>query len=295
MTGSRPPMPDPAHDALILEVLREVLARQTSAASGVDVVERGSGAAVGSDALTQPTSASAVAPAERTSSSPTSPSPAWPASPPAGGRLWTDPESGLTRAELDRIAEYEAQANEPPEPSIQVARSLRRLLVGVVIAVAIVNVPLVNGRTLTQAMPDRTALIVRDGLLIKGAGPEVFVLEDGKKRWIHSLDVFEARGLDWADVHTVDARYLATFPDGRPVYQLLKCPDSPHVYRIEDGHKRWIKDVPTLQAEGHVWEDVETWPCHGLADIPFGPPIPEDAGWPDEDASTGDLAATPEP
>lgn len=295
MTGSKSPMPEPAHDALILEVLREVLARQSAAASGADVVERRSAADVGGDESTRHAATPPGQPAERTASSPTSASQASPASQPVSGRLWTDPESGLTRAELDRIAEYEDRANEPPEPPIHVARSLRRLLVGVLVAAAVVNVPLVNGRTLTQAMPDRTALIVRDGLLLKGEGPEVYVLEDEHKRWISSLAVFEQSGYDWADVHVVDANYLDSFPSGRPIFQLLKCYDSPHVYRIEEDRKRWIKDIPTFQLEGHVWEDIVETDCATLAAIPFGPPIPEDAGWPGEDASTGDIDATSEP
>ena len=65
---------------------------------------------------------------------------------------------------------------------------------------------------------------------------------------------------------------------GAPVHVLLKCTTSPHIYRLENDKKRWIKDIPTLLAEGHRWEDVRFIPCDELRSIPDGPPIPPDAG-----------------
>ena len=42
--------------------------------------------------------------------------------------------------------------------------------------------------------------------------------------------------------------------DAEPI--LLKCTTSPHIYLLEDGQKRWIKDIPTFEAEGYRWSDV---------------------------------------
>lgn len=281
--------PDPAHDALILSVLREVLARQ--AAGGM------AGGAAGA-ATTEPASASALEPTSAAASTTSAAATAGATAtrPPAmaagaagakAARWQLDPESGLSQVELDRIAEYEARAAEPPEAPMGVARSLRRLLVGVLLAAAVVNVPLVQGRPLSQALPDRQALVIRDGLLLKGPGPEIYELEDGQRRWLSSLDIFEQRGHTWSDVHIVDADYLALFPEGRPIFALVKCSDSPHVYRLEDGERRWIKDIDTFQAEGHIWEEVTYRSCADLAAIPLGPPVPPDAGYPERDASTG--------
>ncbi len=61
---------------------------------------------------------------------------------------------------------------------------------------------------------------------------------------------------------------------------LLKCTSSPHIYRLEDGAKRWIKDIPTFQAGGFRWNDVTYVPCADLRNVPDGPPIPPDAGPP---------------
>jgi len=61
---------------------------------------------------------------------------------------------------------------------------------------------------------------------------------------------------------------------------LLKCEGSPHIYALENGQKRWIKDISTFDTEGYVWQDVKSVSCDYLRDLPDGPPIPEDAGPP---------------
>jgi len=61
---------------------------------------------------------------------------------------------------------------------------------------------------------------------------------------------------------------------------LLKCPTSPHVYLLEGGQKRWIKDIPTFEAEGFKWRDVKIGRCQAIDALPDGEPIPPDAGSP---------------
>jgi len=62
---------------------------------------------------------------------------------------------------------------------------------------------------------------------------------------------------------------------------LLKCVDSPHVYLLDQGQKRWIKDIPTFEAQGYRWNDVLQWiSCADLRQVPDGVPIPPDAGPP---------------
>ena len=62
---------------------------------------------------------------------------------------------------------------------------------------------------------------------------------------------------------------------------LLKCKSSPHIYLVDDGLKRWIKDIPTFEDRGYLWEDVYAHvPCASIQKVPDGPPIPEDAGVP---------------
>jgi hypothetical protein len=61
---------------------------------------------------------------------------------------------------------------------------------------------------------------------------------------------------------------------------LLKCAASPHIYLLENGQKRWIKDIPTFEAEGYRWSDVQYVTCHDLRLVPDGETIPPGAGPP---------------
>jgi hypothetical protein len=172
---------------------------------------------------------------------------------------------------------------EPPArvPGMHLDRALSRFLLLVAALIVLVNVPINRyGVSLARMIPESASLIIRDGLVLKGSGSEIYILQDNKLRWISSLDAFEHMGLDWGDVHTVDDAFLSRFEQGKPIHVLLKCDESPHIYRLENGQKRWIKDIATFEAEGHVWEDVRFVSCDYLRGIPDGPPIPEDAGPP---------------
>jgi drug/metabolite transporter superfamily protein YnfA len=86
---------------------------------------------------------------------------------------------------------------------------------------------------------------------------------------------------------TVDLRDVEHLPAEvqRYVYEqpaliLLKCPSSPHIYALEDGAKRWIKDIATFEQRGYRWSDVNFVSCSALRDTPDGPSIPPDAGPP---------------
>jgi hypothetical protein len=171
----------------------------------------------------------------------------------------------------------------PKQPSIDMGKMLLRLAILVVILIILVNVPVNRyGSSLARILPDSASLIIRDGLVLKGSGPEIYMLENDRLRWISSLDAFEHLGLTWEDVHVVEDEFLAKFEKSTPIHVLLKCRTSPHIYRIENQEKRWIKDIDTFEAEGHVWEDVRNVSCDYLRGLPDGPPIPEDAGPPPE-------------
>jgi hypothetical protein len=162
-------------------------------------------------------------------------------------------------------------------------KMLGRLAVLVVILLILVNIPVTRyGVSLARIMPEASSLIIRDGLVLKGSGPEIYVLEQDRLRWISSLDAFEHMGLTWEDVRVVDDEFLAKFEKGSAIHVLLKCRTSPHIYRLENKEKRWIKDIDTFVTEGHVWKDVRFVGCTYLEDLPDGPPIPEDAGAPQQ-------------
>jgi hypothetical protein len=175
----------------------------------------------------------------------------------------------------------EGWAPPPKAPPIHLDRMLVRFLVLVAVLIIAVNVPVTRyGVSLARIMPDSAALVIRDGLVLKGSSPEIYMLQNDRLRWISSLDAFEHLGLKWGDVHVVEDAFLEHFENGRPLHVLLKCHDSPHIYRLENQQKRWIRDINTFLAEGHVWEDVKMVDCVYLRGIPDGAPIPEDAGPP---------------
>ncbi len=175
----------------------------------------------------------------------------------------------------------ESRTSPPPLPSINLGRTLGRLLLVLVALVVVINVPITRyGTSLARIMPDTASLVIRDGLVLKGSGTDIYVLEDDKLRWISSLEAFEFFDYRWEQVHIVEDSFLEQFEPGRPVHVLLKCEGSPHIYALENGQKRWIKDIPTFEAQGYLWEDLKSVSCDYLRSLPDGPPIPEDAGPP---------------
>jgi hypothetical protein len=52
-------------------------------------------------------------------------------------------------------------------------------------------------------------------------------LEQGKKRWIDSIQTFEERGYIWRDVHIVSCGDLRSIPDGTPIPANAGPPPQP--------------------------------------------------------------------
>ena len=186
--------------------------------------------------------------------------------------------------DVEDVADVEETAvSSIPEklPSIHLEQMLGRLALGVALLLIVINIPFNRfGTSLARAMPDTASLIIRDGLVLKGEGDKIYVLQDNKKRWISTIDAFEYYGYRWEQVQQVDEAFLNQFEEGQPIYLLLKCNNSPHVYALENGEKRWIKDIPTFVDNGFLWEDIKFVGCNYLRNVPDGIPIPPDAGTP---------------
>ena len=169
----------------------------------------------------------------------------------------------------------------PPPGPPHAARMLGRLAMGLLLMVLLINIPInCHGTTLATAMPDTQSLAIRDGLVVKVEDePEIYVYRAGAFHWINSMDAFEHYGYTWDDVHVVDDAFMVGFEIGEPIYVLLKCNDSPHVYRLENGTKRWIVDIPAFESEGYVWErDIKRTTCEALRSLPDGETIPPGHG-----------------
>lgn len=199
-----------------------------------------------------------------------------------------EPEPIVEPATIKEEAPVEAPPFEEPlpppapVPTGQMGKIMFRLALGLLLLVVLVNVPINrHGVSLARVLPDSAALIIRDGLLVKAENSdEIYVMQDEKWRWISSLEAFDHFGYRWRDVHIVEQGFIDRFQKGWPLHVLLKCRTSPHIYALENGKKRWIKDIPTFEEKGYVWEDVQFVSCPYLRGLLDGPPIPEDAGPP---------------
>jgi len=58
---------------------------------------------------------------------------------------------------------------------------------------------------------------VRDGELIKGNDDRVYLLDGGERRWIPSLEIFEAHGFVWDRLRLLEDRDIARLPEGLPL------------------------------------------------------------------------------
>ncbi len=57
-------------------------------------------------------------------------------------------------------------------------------------------------------------LAFEPGMLVKGGGDRIYVVEDGRRRWVSTAEAFAARGYAWNNVHFVSEALLQTVPEG---------------------------------------------------------------------------------
>ncbi len=155
-----------------------------------------------------------------------------------------------------------------------------RLAVALLVAVLLINIPLnANGTALARMIPSSVSVVVRNGLLVKETDtPDVYVYQNGQFRWVADLEAFQHYGYKWQNVQDVAPGFLAGYDIGRPIYLLAKCADSPHIYQLANGFKRWIVDIPTFEAQGYQWSDVQIMGCADLSRMPMGETIPPGRG-----------------
>jgi len=96
-----------------------------------------------------------------------------------------------------------------------------------------------------------------DGALIKGSGQKVYLIEDGKKRWIVNYYSFILRKLLWPQVITILDQELANYPDGPRLAALIRAEQDSKVYVIEDnGFKKHIPSAEAFNSYGYQWQDI---------------------------------------
>ncbi len=99
--------------------------------------------------------------------------------------------------------------------------------------------------------------------LIKGTGPEVYVLENGQRRWISDPETFEYFNYKWTNIKTISNTILASYPqiddlgkyDDYPEGTLLKG-SGPEVYLIELGKRRWFPNPAIFEGNDFGWKYI---------------------------------------
>lgn len=95
--------------------------------------------------------------------------------------------------------------------------------------------------------------------------PEIYFIENNKKRWIINADAFVSNGYKWKDVVLVLEKELEIFEDGENIYaldlnlkqdgSLIKGNDF-KVYLIENRNKKWIISEKVFNNLGYNWDSI---------------------------------------
>lgn len=103
---------------------------------------------------------------------------------------------------------------------------------------------------------------IADKTLIKGAGPEIYLIENSQRRWIKDEYTFSSYGFDWKQVVTLTNQELLQYAEGETLSKntfangaLIKG-SGPMVYMIENGQKRWITSPEAFNRNRFNWSSV---------------------------------------
>jgi len=99
--------------------------------------------------------------------------------------------------------------------------------------------------------------------LIKGSGPEVFVLERGTRHWIPDVETFNYLNFKWGNIKTYSDAILEDYPQGNnwssnedyPDGTLLRGSDG-KVYLIELNKRRWIPSPAVFELSNFGWKYI---------------------------------------
>jgi len=103
-----------------------------------------------------------------------------------------------------------------------------------------------------------------DGSLLRSAGnSQVYLIENGKKRWITTVLAFVSNGYKWENINQVSDEELNSYPNGENILALNLKPDGSlikgsgfQVYLIENGKKRWIVTARVFTLKGYKWDKI---------------------------------------
>lgn len=99
--------------------------------------------------------------------------------------------------------------------------------------------------------------------LVKGSGPEVFVLENGTRYWIPDIETFNSFNFKWENIKIFSNSELESYPQSEDWKKSKKYPNGsllkgsgPEVYLIESEKKRWIPSIEVFQGSNFGWKYI---------------------------------------
>lgn len=104
-----------------------------------------------------------------------------------------------------------------------------------------------------------------EGTLVSAIGePEVYIIQNGRKRHIPSSQAFNRQGLGWQNIKEISEEELDIYSDD----ELIKTSDNSSVYIIFAGMKRHIPSVEVFESYGLDWNDISIISNNELNDYP---------------------------
>ncbi len=107
--------------------------------------------------------------------------------------------------------------------------------------------------------------------LVKGSGPEIFLIQNGERRWITDSRTFDAYGFNYSDVKEIFDEELNVYLEGTPITKngtLIKGSAS-EVYIIINGIRRLVRPS-VFNKHQFRREDINSVSDQKLLSIPEG-------------------------
>jgi hypothetical protein len=125
---------------------------------------------------------------------------------------------------------------------------------------------------------DNSMATYPDGTLLKASGPEVDMMEGGKRRWIPDPSTFNCMHLNWGAIQTIADSDWDQIPQGAPYPSradgALLQGSGPYVYVVTGCVRHWIPDPATFEANGYNWSAIQKISDIDLNAIPWAPQLP---------------------
>lgn len=117
---------------------------------------------------------------------------------------------------------------------------------------------------------------IQERSLVKGSGAEVYLIENGRRRWIRDEKTFNHFNFDWGSILQVSDQELFKFAEGETLAMevfangtLIKGA-GPKIYLLENDKKRWIVSPEAFSRNKFSWSSVVETSEQVVASYPDG-------------------------